>query len=222
MNVIQRFEKNDLGRDFVVGDIHGCFDMLRKALELRGFDEDKDRLFSVGDLVDRGKQSTESLDWLAKPWFHAVRGNHEQMAIGVAAGRHNRFNYMQNGGAWFLELEDEEQQRFAAAFDELPHLIEVQTDAGRIGIVHAEIEGNSWDAFVEAMSSAPSNNKFNSLQETALWERHRIRHKETTPISDLHMLYVGHTPVQGITQLGNILYIDTGAVFGRELSVVQL
>lgn len=39
------------------GDIRGCFNRLQAGLELLGFDPDKDRLFSVGDLVDWGPES---------------------------------------------------------------------------------------------------------------------------------------------------------------------
>jgi serine/threonine protein phosphatase 1 len=60
-----------------VGDIHGHFQRLQQCLEAVGFDPAVDRLFSVGDLVDRGPHSEAALDWLAQPWFHAVQGNHE-------------------------------------------------------------------------------------------------------------------------------------------------
>lgn len=79
-----RFARNVAGRDFAVGDIHGCFSYLERSLEVIGFDEGVDRLFSVGDLVDRGPESDQVLTWLGKPWFHAICGNHEVMAIGSA------------------------------------------------------------------------------------------------------------------------------------------
>jgi hypothetical protein len=31
--MFKRYEKNELGRDFVVGDIHGCFTLLEKHLK---------------------------------------------------------------------------------------------------------------------------------------------------------------------------------------------
>ena len=55
----QRFLKvprNALGRDFAVGDVHGCFTRLQQGLDQLGFDPTRDRLFSVGDLVDRGPE----------------------------------------------------------------------------------------------------------------------------------------------------------------------
>ena len=50
MSLVQRFAQNTRGRDFVVGDVHGCFDYLRAMLEHVQLDEVSDRLFCVGDL----------------------------------------------------------------------------------------------------------------------------------------------------------------------------
>ena len=67
---VLRFGLNEDGRDFVVGDIHGMFQHLTELLEQIEFDEGSDRLFSVGDLVDRGPESHRALEWLDKPWFY--------------------------------------------------------------------------------------------------------------------------------------------------------
>ncbi|MET3654064.1 metallophosphoesterase [Dyella japonica] len=226
MNIIQRFERNRVGRDFVVGDIHGCFDLLSRAMDTVGFDESCDRLFSVGDLVDRGPSSHEAIDWIAQPWFHAVRGNHEQMAIGVAQGRHDHDNYLRNGGGWFLSLGDDRQKLVAAVFDTLPIAIEIDHAVGRIGLVHADIWGESWDGFLRDMQSDLSNSKRHKLVEVALWSRSRIQAHQsgypTSSVSDLHAMFVGHTPVEKPLCLGNVVYIDTGAVFGRSLTLINI
>lgn len=72
--MLKQFIINKTGTDYVVGDIHGCFSLLQAKLDEIGFDPTKDRLFSVGDLVDRGTESDKVLEWLSKPWFHAVCG----------------------------------------------------------------------------------------------------------------------------------------------------
>ena len=51
---VRRFPRNADGRDFVVGDLHGMYAVLERALESVGFAPDRDRLFSVGDLIDPG------------------------------------------------------------------------------------------------------------------------------------------------------------------------
>ena len=60
--ICKRFSANKAGRDFFVGDIHGCFGLLEKTMEEHGFDETRDRIFSVGDLVDRGDRSEDAID----------------------------------------------------------------------------------------------------------------------------------------------------------------
>lgn len=56
-----RFSKNNTGQDYVVGDIHGCYELLMTRLDAMKFDRKHDRLFSVGDLVDRGRDSFKCL-----------------------------------------------------------------------------------------------------------------------------------------------------------------
>lgn len=76
---LRRFDLNTKGRDFAVGDIHGCFSKLDAALRKVRFSPAHDRLFAVGDLVDRGPESALVLEWLVQPWFHSVCGNHDLM-----------------------------------------------------------------------------------------------------------------------------------------------
>ncbi|MBA0362387.1 metallophosphoesterase [Stenotrophomonas maltophilia] len=222
MSLVQRFEKNESGRDFVVGDIHGCFDELCGEMDRVEFDPARDRIFSVGDLVDRGPLSADAINWIGQDWFHAVRGNHEQMAIGVAAGRHDLANYLQNGGGWFLSMEEERQQRMAAALDTLPLCIEVDTASGLVGIVHADIAGNDWKAFTDQVEAPRSNNHAKSLAEFAMWSRDRIREMDESGVEGVALMFVGHTPVKQPTRLGNVCYIDTGCVFGRALTMLQI
>ena len=80
-DLLHHFDINELGRDFVVGDLHGCIDHFERLLDQIEFDAEKDRMFSVGDLVDRGPDSMACLRLLKEPWFHAVLGNHEDMML---------------------------------------------------------------------------------------------------------------------------------------------
>ena len=75
---IERVARNRAGRDFVAGDIHGCFRTLERCLVKVRFDRGRDRLFSVGNLVNRGPYSLDAVDWLTGGRFAgAVAGNHE-------------------------------------------------------------------------------------------------------------------------------------------------
>lgn len=79
--IIKKAEANLDGRDFVIGDLHGCFEELGRLLVHVKFDPGKDRLFSTGDLIDRGPYPAECLSLLSKRWFFPVLGNHEDMLL---------------------------------------------------------------------------------------------------------------------------------------------
>jgi len=216
--MIKHFAANTVGRDFVVGDIHGCFSKLDAELVGLAFDPAKDRLFSVGDLVDRGPESEMAVEWLAKSWFHAVRGNHEQMAIDCATGSIDRACYVANGGAWFIGLTRAEQLQFADAFRALPIALEVETPHGLFGIVHADCPFDSWSL----LGAELQGERAWRVAEACAWSRERITSKNESVIEGVVAVIVGHTPVVKPVSFGNVHYIDTGAVFGKSLTIVQI
>lgn len=117
---------NDKGRDFVVGDIHGAWVALCRGLEDVSFDTSKDRLFSVGDLVDRGPHSFQTLSLLKESWFFPVLGNHEAMLLTWLDARvsdyHSGPDFLKNGGEWILGLAY--AQRRTLLDDYLPRLLQ--------------------------------------------------------------------------------------------------
>lgn len=219
--LIQRFEKNQHGRDFVVGDIHGEFFLLERKLREIGFDQSRDRLFSVGDLVDRGPRSDEAVYWVMQHrWFHAIKGNHEQLLIDSLdpAMPDARSIHFCNGGQWFYGLPEIEKQCIAAVLDDLPLAIEVETDKGLVGIIHAEVPMNDWDIF----KSTYEQNK-TRYEACALWQRSRIDFKKEGNVGGVVAVYCGHTYVERYTVLGNVHCLDTGACFdGGHFTIVQI
>jgi serine/threonine protein phosphatase 1 len=209
---VQRFAANPVGRDLAVGDIHGYFTRLQVALEAAGFNPSVDRLFSVGDLVDRGPQSLDVDQWLLrKPWFHAVRGNHEQMTVDShAAGRSSAEHDMHfiNGGAWFYGLSGVEQAYYADILGDLPLVIEVETTRGLIGIVHADVPRGSWEDMTESLSGSAMEVK--QIAMTLQWSRRRITDRHCGGVSGVRAVVVGHTPLPQPVILGNVYHIDTG------------
>ena len=73
---------------YAIGDIQGCYDSFRRLLDLCRFDPAVDRLWLVGDLVNRGPRSLETLRFVRSLGEAAttVLGNHDLYLIMVAEG----------------------------------------------------------------------------------------------------------------------------------------
>lgn len=207
-DIIRRFKRNTRGRDLIVGDVHGCFDKLRLTLRSIGFDPDAgDRLFSVGDLVDRGPQSDHAIQWLCRPWFHAVRGNHEQMALEFVEGTVPGGMLVANGGMWLIAEDDlGQREEFAAAFRDMPLVIEIETLQGLVAIVHAGCLHPTWEGFKAALSGPDPE----PTMRVALWSRDRADGRYEGRVEGLRALVVGHTPLDEAQWADNVLHIDTG------------
>lgn len=148
--LFRKLPANAAGRDFIMGDLHGCLDLLEAELARLGFDPAVDRLFSVGDLVDRGPDSMGCLRLLREPWFHAVRGNHEDMLLAYfqekglpEASRLLTEIFLRNGGAWVQALDAgawaELLEDLLPRVQALPYVMTIGDGIERFNIVHAEL-----------------------------------------------------------------------------------
>lgn len=77
---------------YAIGDIQGCYDSFRHLLDVCQFDPDSDRIWLVGDLVNRGPHSLETLRYVCGLGTAAVTvlGNHDLYLLMVAEGSEKR------------------------------------------------------------------------------------------------------------------------------------
>lgn len=210
---------NTQGRDFVVGDIHGNFSQLQTLLAQAGFNDKEDRLFTLGDLVDRGAESVNVCDWLSKPWFISVRGNHEQMCIDAIATGEEQPGHKPHGGRWFYELPEPVAREYAGLFRKLPVAIEFQhPDVGRIGLVHGECPTTDWRKFIHELGNTNAE-----IMQMAMWSRKRAYGANMSLVSSIDRIYVGHTIMDTVTDYGNTRYIDTDRDYdGQGMTLIEV
>ena len=74
--------------NYAVGDLQGCLDPLQALLDKLAFDPTQDQLIAVGDLVNRGPKSLETLQFCKSlgPAFKMVLGNHDLHLLAISKG----------------------------------------------------------------------------------------------------------------------------------------
>ncbi|MDV7469741.1 metallophosphoesterase [Acinetobacter baumannii] len=226
-NLIEFYDASEIDRLFVVGDLHGCYQEFMNKLKQINFDMDRDMVISVGDLVDRGKESFKCLELVKQPWFKAIRGNHEQMCLEGAIAPEMKNFHSRHGGQWLYDLNEATYEEALRLCLNLPIALEIDFKGKVYGFIHADIKDNDWNEFKQKIleNNYFSNNMQSTLQ-SALWGRSRIRaaqkHEQMQVISGINKIYLGHTVVDKPTQVHNCFYLDTGAVFGGELTIKEI
>ena len=213
----QKIDCSEYRNVFVIGDLHGCYDVLMKALKEEGFDRSKDLVVCVGDLIDRGSKNLECLGLMLEDWFVTVRGNHEQLALdAITRPSYSTLNaWAYNGGQWFYDLEDQGlAEHLINMTKDLPYVIELNFPNNEI---HKKIVVCHSDYPEDTYEYGKPVDKFDIL-----WSRERIDKKLKTVVKGADLFIHGHTPLKEVLSLGNRLYIDTGAVFGGILTVLQV
>jgi serine/threonine protein phosphatase 1 len=206
-----RGTKNRNGRVVAVGDVHGCSTALAALVEaVRPGPEDL--LIALGDVIDYGPDSRGVLRQLRelrdRTRLVLLRGNHEEMLLGVLDRRADPESWTRHGGDRTLQsygvdgpgdlpAEDVEFLRSALPFFETP------THA----FVHAGYFPN------QPLSDTPSSALF--------WEF--LDPGRAWPHFSGKTFVVGHTPQSSgeILDLGFLVCVDTDASRGKWLTALD-
>lgn len=123
-----------MSKKFIVGDLHGSYDKLMKALDNAKF-SDEDTLYCTGDIGDRGNKIYKTLDFVMSlgDRFKSVFGNHDIWAYEylnetISREAYDCWDY--NGGYnTYLELKKNKDrlEEFKEFYGSMPYVIEEDT-----------------------------------------------------------------------------------------------
>lgn len=201
-------------KTFVVGDIHGCLDMLKRLLDAIPWRPGQDRLVFVGDYIDRGPRSKAVVDCILgllrmDPQVSCLLGNHEAMLLDYLSGNHQDL-YLANRGLTTLKSYLAEKPAGEGPLVPPDHMsfyrsLKPFMELGAYYVVHAgfrpgiEIERQS----LEDMTW---------IREPFISSDYGFGKK----------VIFGHTPLSRPLVTDNKIGIDTGAVFGNRLTCIEL
>ncbi len=207
IQVLRELPTNALGRDFVVGDVHGYYAELMQALKRVNFDFTRDRLLAVGDLINRGPDSYNCLQLLNEEWFFSVQGNHERLMVYSLAGNQSAYQaWQKHGGGWIALYKEEELDDMAKLIQaKMPLALEVNLAKQSLGIVHAEVPEDDWNT-LRQWQGEPTRELLDST--TVL--RQRLHKNLDHLVANIDAVACGHTLVKKPTRLGNVNYLETG------------
>ena len=225
MNYVQVIDGSSFASIYIVGDLHGSYQLLMNHLNFISFNFDEDLLICTGDLVDKGDENLECISLLKKPWFRTVRGNHEELCIKGLYDLKLRQLHERNGGEWFYQLPSHQQLEIIKSFEGLPIVIELNLRNKKIGVVHGDIDIHEWNAFKQDVEKGDySILGITSAYTNAIWGRGRVKKhsEEYDVVENIDAIYLGHTIVKKMTQIDNCYYIDVGSSFTNKLCIVKI
>jgi Calcineurin-like phosphoesterase len=191
-------------RTIVVGDLHGCYDELEELLEKVEFSED-DQVICVGDLITKGPKNKEVLElFMSDKRFRTVIGNHDLALRRKWLGEDIDLKPAQK--ETHKELKGE-KDAYLAFFSTLPFMIDLDTHL----VVHAGIRPG-----VELHSQTTGD-----LTHIRTLGADR-ESNEGTPWYHAYFgektVLFGHWPAPEPRRGKNAIGLDTGCVYGYELT----
>jgi serine/threonine protein phosphatase 1 len=210
------------------------------------FDQFRDRLFSVGDLIDRGPDSLRCLELIAEPWFYTVQGNHEIAMLGfflsyLIDGSLNDLEdihdtgFLDYGGEWVVPYFQSENKCMSDEFNrglarivDLPLMLVVGENENRFHVCHAELvkpdltgsDSAVWlDCDIDrwlAEASIPTEAQNNIYWGRALMHSKLVDQEQYKVQPGLSRTFCGHTYARKPRQALSHYCLDTGAFFSAD------
>jgi serine/threonine protein phosphatase 1 len=206
----------------IIGDIHGCHKELVQLLE--ALPKDIEKIYSVGDLIDRGPESKKVVQECIDRGIICVRGNHEDMFLDFLDGckRYSEGIFIQNGGGKTIRDYGGESFEIKGMYGSSNHTSNCEVPDNHLKFMKAMPYFIETDDFILTHGGVPEwmgedfRDKEPGSEVELMWNRGRTH-------GDLGKVQIsGHTPVQEPHLVKGAINIDTGCIFGNKLSALIL
>jgi protein phosphatase len=223
--------RSDHGPFDIVGDVHGCFDELAALLDKLGYEVGADgasahhpdgrRVVFLGDLVDRGPATPAVLrlvmSMVAAGTALCLPGNHESKLLKALQGRDVTTSHGLAASLEQLAAEPPEFSTEVAKFIDslIGHYV---LDDGRLVVAHAGLPAAMHGRASGAVRSfALYGDTTGETDEYGL----PVRYPWAEDYRGEAMVVYGHTPVPEAVWVNRTMCIDTGCVFGGQLTALR-
>lgn len=219
MKILNKQKINNTARVFIVGDLHGQLTKLKEKLASVKFIYGVDYLISVGDLVDRGPEIKQLIDFILEtPNCYGVFGNHDNFLLQFDTFPEKWFGDNRNGSETTVaQLGFENLKKYKKKL--LSHftlMLEIEYRDKKIGVVHAGIPMDENKPFKwEKIIKKAKRNKY--YRANLIWDRSIIRkiidnkNLDIPEIKGVDFVVHGHTTLEKPIVFKNRYYIDTFA-----------
>lgn len=217
----------------IIGDVHGCYDELVALLEKLGYCKaiagayehpEGRKLIFLGDLVDRGPRIPDVV-WLVMENVRAgsafcVPGNHDIKFMRAIWGKKVQVTHGLDESLRQFEAREENYRGFSRIAAEFINKLvsHYVLDDGRLVVAHAGMK--------EEMQGRGSG----KVRDFALYGETTgetdefglpVRYNWAAEYRGRAMVVYGHTPVPAPEWLNRTINIDTGCVFGGQLTALR-
>jgi len=203
----------------VIGDIHGCFYTLRELFHKIQDEYLRAQVYTVGDLVDRGKYSLETMEYIKRKEIKFTPGNHDLMFSHFFESPGSVFarTWIHNDHGPTLaayEFEPDKVWEHIELINNMPLVYNLDdcfiTHAG-FSSYYKKVIPADFKKDLDALTPIIDNEHYN--EHGVMWNRDKL-------LNCGKLQVVGHTHdiEPRFDKRSNALYIDTGAFRGNKLS----
>ncbi|QVK18280.1 polynucleotide kinase-phosphatase [Mycoplasmatota bacterium] len=229
-------KKDEKGPFDIIGDVHGCYDELIELLTRLNYKVETDytkkygvkitapenrRLIFLGDLNDRGPKSVETfklvMTCVEEKIAFFIPGNHEIKLLRKLSGKNVSINHGLDSTLKQLKKEtDEFKEKLQIFIDQsVSHYV---LDDGKLVVAHAGLPEHYHG---RTSGRVRSFSIFGDVTGEKDEEGLPIRNDWTSDYRGDAVVVYGHVPQKKVYQSNNTFCIDTGCVFGGELTALR-